>query len=492
MTKVKIFKEETLPTSLGGKPAIAVTKEVETTRPSLLTLAKEKAKHALRPESTEYVHTETETEAPESLLERAKHTLKQNVPEVLGGGYPVQAGIIRDEEGDQIKVSLVKINEETGEIIEEQPAESLVERAKHTLKQTVPETLGGGYPVKAGIIEDENGNIISNRPAGVLEKAREYLPEKMKEYLPGTIETGPSESMLERAKHTIKQTMPEALGGGYPVQAALVKDEHGNVISKGSQGIIEQGKEKLHQHFKTEKPSEFQSDLDVWKSEQPSLFERAKQTYMETAPEVLGGRPALEGEKTFGEKAKEKFAEIKDRVQSSTSSSSTTTQPGLLGLVKETVTEVIPEMIGLKAIKDEPEIKHETRKVESTEDTLPVETQVDTLPVESDMQKLRVTEEVRKVDMDESGHVTQIETVQNVSQVPFVMKEVLIKPEHTQKVEDLPLNEQPTLDLPLDNYEFQGQTVPAPTSQKVTMPSPQIMTSPEYTQQQQYQRSTFH
>jgi hypothetical protein len=243
-----------------------------------------------------------------------------------------------------------------------------------------------------------------------LEKAKEYLPEKAREYLPGTTETGPSESLLDRAKHTIKQAMPEALGGGYPVQAGIIKDEHGNITSKNTQSILEKGKEKLAQNL-----------------------------------------PSTSG----------------------------TTQPGLLELMKQTVTEVIPEMIGLKTIPDEPEIKHDTGKV----DSIP--------QADDDIQQLRVIEEIRTVDMDKSGNVTQIETQQNVSHIPVRVKDILVEPEQTQKVEDLPLNEQPIVDRPLaDNYEFQGQSIPAPTSQKVTIPSPQIMISPDV-QQQQYQES-FH
>jgi hypothetical protein len=472
VTKAKILKEETM-----GKPVLK--EKVETHQPSLLTLAKETYKStmpealggrpSLKENVPEYIETETvPTETSVPLLERAKHTLKQNLPEALGGGYPVQAGIIRDTEGNLIKVTLVKVNEETGEVVEETPSESLVERAKHTLKQVAPEALGGGYPVHAAIIKDEHGNVVSNRPAGILEKVKEYLPTT----LGGTTETGPSESLVDRAKHTIKQHVPVTLGGGYPVQAGIIQDENGNV---------------------TEKPSEFQSDLDVWKSQQPSLLQRAKHTFKETAPEALGGRPAQEGETTFAEKAKEKLGEVKERIHPSTASTSATTQPGgLLELMKQTVTEVIPEMIGLKSIpEDQPEIKHDTiRAVDRTEAIPQVDRTEATPQVDRDIQEVRVVEEIRTVDMDEAGHVTQVEAQQKVSHIPVIVKDIPV--EQTQKAVDIPINEQPILDVPLaDNYEFQGQSVPAPHSQKVPMPSPQIMISPEYVQQHQHQES-FH
>jgi hypothetical protein len=252
---------------------------------------------------------------------------------------------------------------------------------------------------------------------------------------------------------TYRQTVPEALGGGYPVKAAVIKDEQGNVLNET----------------------------------QPSFLERAKQTYLETAPESLGGRPALEGEKTFTERAQEKIGDFKERIQPTTS---TSTQPGLLGLVKQTITEVIPEMIGLKAIREDSEVKLDTERSPDAR-------------LDRDIQQVRVTEEIRKVDMDQAGNVTQVETTQNVSHVPIVVTDIpvehstLVRPvehvkpvEHLQKVEDFPINEQPVLERPLtDNYEFQGQSMPAPTSHKVSMPSPQIMTSP---QQQRFQGSTFH
>jgi hypothetical protein len=282
--------------------------------------------------------------------------------------------------------------------------------------------------------------------------------------------------------------MPEVLGGGYPVKPAIIKDESGTIISE-PHSVLEKGKEKFRQTFVTKKrPStEFQSDLDIWKSQQPSLLDRAKQTYKETAPEVLGGRPAQEGEKTFGEKAKEKLTEAKERIQPSTS---TSTQPGLMGLMKQTITEVIPEMIGLKAIPDEPETK-QAQKVDSTEtsgDTRQADWDIQKLPqADSDIQKFRVTDEVRKIDMDQAGNVTQVEGTKNVSLVPVVVKDILVKPQDHTKPEDIPINEQPVWNQPLsDNYEFQGQSIPAPTHQKVTMPSPQIMTSPRGEQTQQH------
>jgi len=174
------------------------------------------------------------------------------------------------------------------------------------------------------------------------------------------------------------------------------------------------------------------------------------------------------------------------------SSSSTSQTGGLLGLVKQTITEVIPEMIGLKAI-DDSETKHDTQQTETGRSggirqlSQP----------EGERQTLRVVDEIRKVDMDEAGHVTQIETVQNVSHIPVSVKDILVKPVEVQKTEDLPLNaqpvfeqpEQPVLERPLtDNYEFQGESVSPPPSQKVQIPTPQIITSPQ-PEHQRFQES---
>jgi hypothetical protein len=71
--------------------------------------------------------------------------------------------------------------------------------------------------------------------------------------------------------------MPEALGGGYPVKPATIIDGNGQVISNEQPTMLEKGKAKLDQAAAV-----------------------ARETYRETAPEVLGGRTYTPEEKEAG------------------------------------------------------------------------------------------------------------------------------------------------------------------------------------------------
>jgi hypothetical protein len=367
----------------------------------------------------------------------------------------------------------------------------------------MPEVLGGGYPVQPAIIQDQSGNIISGEQPSLLEKGKEKLivaTEKAKETYketmpealggrPATLEESAQPTLAERAKVTYRQTMPEALGGGYPVQPGIIKDsEH-----------------------------EFRSSLDEWRANQPSLIERAKQTAKETLPEALGGRPPAEGEKTLGVKAQEKLEQVKETVK--------TSAPSILGRVKHTLMETLPEMIGVKPATTEGTLEQTQGITGTMPDTKVKEVGLEKFEVRDDIPKVRVTEELRKVDMDRSGNVTQVETLQNVSRdIPVIpVTDIFVvsqsqnvtgmpvtdipvtampvtdipvtnpvtdipatKAVFTQKVEDLPLNEQPVFDRPLaDNYEFQGQSVPAPhlAQQKPVIPTPQVVTERDVQQQ---------
>jgi hypothetical protein len=246
--------------------------------------------------------------------------------------------------------------------------------------------------------------------------------------------------MLEKAKDTYRENLPKA------------------------QHLLEEGKAKLGEA------------AVIGKEKLSQAATLAGPTYRQTMPEVLGGGYPV------------KPAVIKD--ESGNTISETHQQPGLIGLMKQTITEVIPEMMGLKSIPDESEMKQvkqdTTQKVDRPETSEDI-TQTVRPETSGDIQELRVTEEIRKIDMDQTGNVTQVEGTKTISHVPVSVKEILVKPQQQFFESDFPINEQPVLDQPLaDNYEFQGQSVPAPTHQKVTMPSPQIMTSPEVEHTQQY------
>jgi len=153
-----------------------------------------------------------------------------------------------------------------------------------------------------------------------------------------------------------------------------------------------------------------------------------------------------------------------------------------LPVVKQTLTETLPAIISGRS-------HEETREVPVMEDQVGtgIIKQLDTktAPIAQPVQNVDV---LRRINMDEAGHVTQVQTtIQNVSLVPATVKDISIN----QPVSD-PLAEDFKPHRPVsDNYEFQGQSLPAPiqsqTRQKVQIPTPQVMTDENV-----YQEGSFH
>jgi hypothetical protein len=298
----------------------------------------------------------------------------------------------------------------------------------------MPETLGGNR-VQAGIIKDENGKIISggSHPEELVQKGKEKLHQA------AVIGKEKLSQAATLAGPTYRQTMPEALGGGYPVQPAIIKDESGNIISETQQ--------------------------------QPTRLERGKEM-VEEGKVKLGDIAA---------KGKEKLDQLVTGTPiSSGTTQSSVAQPTMLEKGKEVVEEGKVKLGEAAAVGKEKLSQAATLAGPTYRQTMP-EAFGGGYPVQPAIIK------------DESGNIISEphQTVGEQAKEKLTgVKDTLLRPqqqEHVEKTEDIPINEQPIVDRPLpDNYEFQGQSVPAPTHQKVTIPTPQIMTSPPVKHTQQF------
>jgi hypothetical protein len=179
-------------------------------------------------------------------------------------------------------------------------AQEMGDKAKDVYRDNMPESLGG-------------------RPPTVAEKGKEKLYDETRS---AKHEFGAEKSLGDKAKETYRDTMPEAIGGRPPT-------------------VAEKGKEKLDsakQRIEDESRSaKYEAGLDR------SLGDKAKDTYRDTMPEALGGRPP-----TVAEKGKEKLDSAKQRIEDE--SRSAKYEAGLdrsLGdKAKEAYRENMPEALG--------------------------------------------------------------------------------------------------------------------------------------------------
>jgi len=303
-------------------------------------------------------------------------------PEALGGGYPVQAGIIKDESGNIIS------GEQNPKPVLDQVRGQInfaAEKAKSLLGPT-----SAGFPVEAGIIKDENGNIISakqetkiklDQEAKTSEKAEEVKPsteshrvQAMSELKMAVEKAKPhlEQAMVhikEASKETMHQVMEAAAGhiGQLKAKASEGNEMEDTTSVEKSKSQVKEAaeadKDKVKETPEKDKVKEtteqmkegagsvvnkIQEKLEERKAahlaEKP-LLEQAKIKYRETMPEILGGRPASISEvikfgmnyEAIADKQKEeakKFEELPPEEQS------------FLGKLKHDYREKAPVVLG--------------------------------------------------------------------------------------------------------------------------------------------------
>eukprot|EP00456_Euglypha_rotunda_P053558 TRINITY_DN4323_c0_g1_i1.p1 TRINITY_DN4323_c0_g1~~TRINITY_DN4323_c0_g1_i1.p1 ORF type:complete len:378 (-),score=87.42 TRINITY_DN4323_c0_g1_i1:30-1085(-) len=190
------------------------------------------------------------------------------MPESLGGRPPTVA-----EKGkEKLYSAKQSIDDETRSAKREIGAEkTLGDKAKETYRDAMPESLGGRPPT------------VAEKGKEKLDSAKQRIDDEARS---AKYETGIDRSLGDKAKETYRETMPESLGGRSPT-------------------VAEKGKEKLDS-AKQRVEDEARSAKYELGAEQTmgdkakEMGEKAKETYRDTMPESLGGRP-----QTIAEKGKE-------------------------------------------------------------------------------------------------------------------------------------------------------------------------------------------
>jgi len=300
------------------------------------------------------------------------------MPEALGGGYPVQAGIIKDEnrsivpgektkaifhpKGDQFKEKPTPDVEKKTEashveqakdevqiaIMKAKPLlEEAVAQAKPHLLQAMAHVKAAGEQGKpfldqtvtevkkiaAGYMEqvagEFSGTTTTTGEKDTLEKVKTQAKEAVKAHLEQTDSEKSGEPkvqgkeaqasdkpLLERAKIAYRENMPEILGG----RPASIPE----VVKAG-----------LEREVRAEKEYKEAKAFEELPPEQQSMTDKVKHGYKETMPSVLGGRPKAVSEVV--DNLKKDVHEEVDNLKSSYE------QGNLEEHVKERAKEVIEE-----------------------------------------------------------------------------------------------------------------------------------------------------
>lgn len=222
------------------------------------------------------------------LLERAKIAYRQTMPEILGGGYPVQAGIIRGE------------NEHSTRIAEEPATKPIVGQIKDQFGLEVK------HPVEAGIIKDGSGNISST------EQSKSHGQERLHEL----------EDELWKAPVS-HSTRPELTQEGIKeiFKLAPSTDHHQSSIKsdEGAKAHLEQAKDEMKMAFTTAKPHLEQAASHVREAGSQTMTQ-VKEAVIEGIAQIKGTvskeeRAPIQAEDTDKTMIQEAKHKIKETVQ---------------------------------------------------------------------------------------------------------------------------------------------------------------------------------